>query len=446
MADRFWVGGGSSSSWTATGNTNWSTTSGGANNASVPTSADTAIFDANSPAATITLSAGWACGGLSVSSLPGLITFSSSGAGTITGGLALPATNFVWSASGAITFAGSGSHSINTNGVVINGAINIAGAGGTWTLQSALTLGTNDNITVTDGTFDTAGYAVTSQIFSGTGSSARGVTLGTSVITVGGSGNAWNFANTAGLTFSGASAQIIVTRSTGAQTFQGGGLAYGRLTKDGGSTLTIAGSNTFNTLENVPGTGPIVFTASTTQTVTTWNLNGTSGSLLSLSSSGTWTIYKASGSVVANYVSLTNSFADTSGGTTYSATNSTDNGGNTNWSFGAATKQIAGTGGGSAPDGSAAITATHQLAGTGGGAAGVGSGAITGGAGGPSAKQIAGTGGGSAPNGTAAITRLRPIAGTGGGSAGGSGDITGGVMPASGGRFFIINRRRRRQA
>jgi hypothetical protein len=45
MAARYWVGGGSSANWNATGNTNWSDTSGGANNFSVPTSADDVIFD-----------------------------------------------------------------------------------------------------------------------------------------------------------------------------------------------------------------------------------------------------------------------------------------------------------------------------------------------------------------------------------------------------------------
>jgi hypothetical protein len=44
MADRYWVGG--SGSWNST--TKWSTTSGGASGASVPTSSDNAIFDANS--------------------------------------------------------------------------------------------------------------------------------------------------------------------------------------------------------------------------------------------------------------------------------------------------------------------------------------------------------------------------------------------------------------
>lgn len=45
-ASRYWVGGGSSTNWNATANTNWSGSSGGANNASVPTSVDDVIFDA----------------------------------------------------------------------------------------------------------------------------------------------------------------------------------------------------------------------------------------------------------------------------------------------------------------------------------------------------------------------------------------------------------------
>lgn len=44
-ASRYWVGGGSSANWNATANTNWASTSGGANNASVPTSADDVFFD-----------------------------------------------------------------------------------------------------------------------------------------------------------------------------------------------------------------------------------------------------------------------------------------------------------------------------------------------------------------------------------------------------------------
>jgi hypothetical protein len=45
MAARFWVGGGSSANWNATVPTNWSATSGGVGNASVPVSTDDVTFD-----------------------------------------------------------------------------------------------------------------------------------------------------------------------------------------------------------------------------------------------------------------------------------------------------------------------------------------------------------------------------------------------------------------
>src|SRR5262249_44671851 len=47
-ASRFWVGGGASTNWNATSNTNWAATTGGANNQTAPGSTDTATFDANS--------------------------------------------------------------------------------------------------------------------------------------------------------------------------------------------------------------------------------------------------------------------------------------------------------------------------------------------------------------------------------------------------------------
>src|SRR4051812_837130 len=56
MASRYWVGG--SASWDATAGTKWSTTSGGAGGAAVPTSSDDVFLDANSGNVTVTLTAG----------------------------------------------------------------------------------------------------------------------------------------------------------------------------------------------------------------------------------------------------------------------------------------------------------------------------------------------------------------------------------------------------
>ena len=46
MADRYWILG--TGTWDSTSTTNWSTSSGGAGGASVPTASDNVFFDANS--------------------------------------------------------------------------------------------------------------------------------------------------------------------------------------------------------------------------------------------------------------------------------------------------------------------------------------------------------------------------------------------------------------
>jgi hypothetical protein len=68
MADRYWVGG--SGSWNST--TKWSTTSGGASGASVPTSSDNAIFDVNSGTAhfNVTVTDNATCADLTITPEP----------------------------------------------------------------------------------------------------------------------------------------------------------------------------------------------------------------------------------------------------------------------------------------------------------------------------------------------------------------------------------------
>jgi fibronectin-binding autotransporter adhesin len=70
MADRYWVGG--TGSWNSTAK--WSTTSGGASGASVPTATDNAIFDANSAtsnAYTVTIAASQTCADLTYTPFAG---------------------------------------------------------------------------------------------------------------------------------------------------------------------------------------------------------------------------------------------------------------------------------------------------------------------------------------------------------------------------------------
>lgn len=56
MANRYWVGG--AGTWDALSILNWSTTSGGAGGASVPTTSDGAYFDANSGSGTVSVASG----------------------------------------------------------------------------------------------------------------------------------------------------------------------------------------------------------------------------------------------------------------------------------------------------------------------------------------------------------------------------------------------------
>jgi hypothetical protein len=70
MADRYWVGG--TGSWNSTAK--WSTTSGGASGASVPTASDNAIFDANSAtsnAYVVTIQASQTCADLTYTPFAG---------------------------------------------------------------------------------------------------------------------------------------------------------------------------------------------------------------------------------------------------------------------------------------------------------------------------------------------------------------------------------------
>lgn len=65
MANRYWVGG--NGTWNSTNTANWSTTSGGSGGASVPGSADTAIFNASSGSGAVTVAGSQtAIGGLDI--------------------------------------------------------------------------------------------------------------------------------------------------------------------------------------------------------------------------------------------------------------------------------------------------------------------------------------------------------------------------------------------
>lgn len=269
MANRFWVGGGASTNWSATGNTNWATSSGGANNASVPGSGDVAIFDSNSGTSNSVIDTAFTIQGLDCTggtgNYAGTITHNTSITLTINTGASnslrfvagmtyTPATT-----TSLVTFTNTSGTAVLTSAGQKFATLTVNAPGGTVQLADALNVAaqTNSILTITAGIFDAATNtaAITVGNLIGGGSTARSVLLGGTVtlgINVTGNQNIWSFTTITNLTFTINSANIVVSSGpnvSGNLNFIGGGLTYNTLTLNATSlksTLTITGANTFS--------------------------------------------------------------------------------------------------------------------------------------------------------------------------------------------------------
>lgn len=165
MADRYWVGGGGN--WTDTAH--WSASSGGATGASVPTSADNAIIDSNSGfggGGTISLTGSYydcKCANLTANTGGHSYTIDYVSSDLSVYGNFYIESTVSWNSSTWLYLVGSGSHTIQTNGVAIsevyvgsddNGTL----PGGTYTLSGDLTC---QGFHVASGTFDANDYDIT---------------------------------------------------------------------------------------------------------------------------------------------------------------------------------------------------------------------------------------------------------------------------------------------
>ena len=254
MADRYWVLG--TGTWDSTSTTNWSTSSGGAGGASVPTAADNVFFDANSNVLATSFTVTMAnsprvCNDFTASGLDGTMTLAGSSIGlTVSGSLTFPATNFTRTYTGTTTFnATTTGKTVTTNGVSFGGAVAFNGAGGGWTLGSALT--SSGGVTITSGTFDTSSsgnYAITCSSFGSSSPNTRTVNLNASTITCSTGGATLGFTTTTNLTFNAGTSQINLTSTSAG--INSAGLTFYNLsftsTTIGGAS--VAGANTFNNL------------------------------------------------------------------------------------------------------------------------------------------------------------------------------------------------------
>lgn len=253
-ATRFWVGGGSSTNWSATANTNWSATSGGANNATVPNSSDDVTFDGAG-------ASGNTASTLSPSTNLLSLTFTSGYTQTLTLATNVQvATNFTDNS--AHTYAGTGSLTLSSTGTTTSGGVTwpnalIFGGAGTRTLVGDWTI--TGLVTVT---FATVLNKTSTETFTAAGglSIIAGLS-GTAPVTL--TGGIWS--GGAAVTSTSLSFAGNVTVSGGV-VFNTGTINYvsGTITTTG-STLTSSPATTFNT--NGMSWNNITFGSSTTQTI-----------------------------------------------------------------------------------------------------------------------------------------------------------------------------------
>lgn len=257
MADRYWVGG--TASWDGTAGTKWSTTSGGAGGASVPTSADDVFFDSNSTG-TVTISAG-NTGAKSINCTGFSGTITGTAQITVAGSVTLSAT-MTYTHNAAVVFTGSGT--LTTAGKTFS-SVTINGSSANLTLGDALNISTR-TLTVTQGTFDTANYAITAGLFTSTGSSTRSISLGSSTVTLS-SGVLFN--NSVEFTFNAGTSSILCGGIE--PTFDGGGQSFYNVSFTGTQigVRSISGTNTFNNLTlNASASGVTTLSLQNNQTVT----------------------------------------------------------------------------------------------------------------------------------------------------------------------------------
>lgn len=203
---KYWVNG--SGLWSDT--THWSATSGGAGSDGVPISSSDVVFDSASNAIdyTVTVDASSNCKGLTFGNpASGALTFAGSSTLDVYGAISL-AASMVFTFSGLITFKGTTTYNVTSNGISFAGDLTFNGSGGTWTLQDAFV--TTGTMTMTLGTFTANTNNVTVGKFSGSGGTLN-MSTGTWLVT-GGNNPCWNA--TSGLTVSASSSTIKFTNNS----------------------------------------------------------------------------------------------------------------------------------------------------------------------------------------------------------------------------------------
>jgi hypothetical protein len=322
-ATQYWIG--RTGNWSDAAE--WGTTSGGSGGR-VPLPQDDVVFDANSFNAgsqTVTTDMprlGKNINWTGVTNTPAWAknpSFQMTVYGSIT--LVSGMTN---SGGTTVNMEGRGAFTFTSAGLTWTNTTVVAMFGGSLTLQDAfVSLALNLN----NGTFDANNFSVALTSFSSNNSNTRAIIMGNGTWTISSAPNFWVATSTMSLTANGST---IVSTSTAAKSFIGGGLVYNNLKFQGTGTanITISGSNTFNRFEDIGSAAhSLLFTAGTTQTIADWAVSGTSGNVITINSTTTAThalVKSGGGTVSSDYLNIQHSVA-TPATTWYAGANSTDN-------------------------------------------------------------------------------------------------------------------------
>lgn len=342
MANRYWVGG--TNTWNATATGKWSTTSGGAAGAAVPTAADDVFFNAASGAGTCTVGSAVSCRSINFTGYTGTFDFNGQpfSLGTSTAGGITLGSGGTYNNTGGATIALASTATgniIRCNGKTIPCDMQDGTGSGSWTLQDNFSGGGFLSIGTA---FNTANFAVNcSVIFMAAGTA----TLGSSVINldtninggaglIEGAGSTINV-GTAQFTTSGSGTSLFAFSSTKTLVKVVSNSAVLALGDDGFFSGAPINSN-FNITDFTVAAGTTIQGCENiTIGISTVSMSGISGNLINIVSQLPGTFFsfsKATGTVVCDYLNMTDCHA--SGlAVFYAGANSVNGGNNTGWLF-----------------------------------------------------------------------------------------------------------------
>ncbi len=320
-ASKYWVGGGSSTNWSATSSTNWSNTDGGPNNATVPAAGDDVFLKSSANCVMNTNSN--ALKSFDMTGYTGTFSGSSNvvvrGADSTTVAIKFAGT-VTWTGLVSITTGGTARVYNLTSGGNALTDLTMNAAGGTLSLQD--TWNGSSTFTLTNGIVNTNGNTMTFSDFSSSNGNTRTFNFTSSIINVSGTGTIWANANTTNLTITSTSSTVNITNTSSSnKTIQVGSGT------DGGAihfnNMDISGTGTGTVIFTTGATNPLTLdgnltihppktvriTASGTKNVIvtgTFTATGTSGNLITLNSvtAGTSVNWTLNGTVTADYLSL----------------------------------------------------------------------------------------------------------------------------------------------